>query len=373
MLHGVGSKRAIMEELGERLAAYGDVIHADGATDIVSRPPMLMLGQRNLVMNKHAGPQPLWTTDGIGACSFAQMSCRSRLVELISRSAPGRKALQALEARLSSSSYHCRPDLLVDAAASIVGPATEAAGQRRSNRRGFERACVAKAAGATGGSSTSGSSRQGVYGEAPSGPVAEHLFLVLSGMDSKGLLGSGVVSLFRDLVHFPAIHFVGSVDNVNAPLLWVTEGWGLPRWVWHDVSTFAPYVGELRAIERSQRKGSGKAPPTKEGLRVLLESLTARHLDFLEMLAKHQLNVNRSGMSFDEICQECRALWIAKQESSVRQLFVELLDHMILKQRNANAGRNSMYFIPRPDAQLKEIIAFKVRQAKARAGASKAS
>ncbi len=36
MLHGVGSKRAIMEELGERLAAYGDVIHADGATDIVS-------------------------------------------------------------------------------------------------------------------------------------------------------------------------------------------------------------------------------------------------------------------------------------------------------------------------------------------------
>lgn len=190
-------------------------------------------------------------------------------------------------------------------------------------------------------------------------------------MDQKGLLGHGLVQLLQDLSRVAKaahVHLCGSVDNVNAPLLWPSDSGGAPRWLWTHVPTFAPYVSELRSADPSRgHRSAHRAPPTREGLLCLLTSLTVRHLDILEMLAKHQLGGHKDGMSFEAICREARANWIVRADSALRQLFVELVDHSLLRQKHASAGRNAIFRIPRPDAHLREIVAFVAKKKAERA------
>lgn len=41
------------------------------------------------------------------------------------------------------------------------------------------------------------------------------------------------------------VHLVASFDHVDTPLLWDAQLAARFNWLWHDVTTYAPYVSEL--------------------------------------------------------------------------------------------------------------------------------
>ena len=43
------------------------------------------------------------------------------------------------------------------------------------------------------------------------------------------------------------VHLVASFDHVNTPLLWDKRLAARFNWLWHDVTTYAPYTAEVAA------------------------------------------------------------------------------------------------------------------------------
>ena len=61
---------------------------------------------------------------------------------------------------------------------------------------------------------------------------------------SSGLRGADEQALLAELAGCPGIHFVATVDHINAPLLWDVKTRAALNWLCHDATTFAPYFAE---------------------------------------------------------------------------------------------------------------------------------
>ena len=61
------------------------------------------------------------------------------------------------------------------------------------------------------------------------------------------------------------------------------------RWVWHDATTFSPYLLEIPRIA-AQKHELPELPQQNGGIIYVLRSLTRRHIDVLNFLAQHQLD-----------------------------------------------------------------------------------
>jgi origin recognition complex subunit 2 len=202
-----------------------------------------------------------------------------------------------------------------------------------------------------------------------------------------------------ELVNRPGVHLVASVDHLNAPLLFSAQHLEALSWVWHDVTTLAPYMTELTA-HSSEKHGGQSYLPAGEGLKYLLQCVTKRHLELLQFLASRQLEeevkeANRrvetaaankrrrkeeaanggggrmgdaagaataaaateGGITFEDLAQQCADKMISRSHGNLRQLFDELLDHRLLKSKGM--GTQTRYWIPRSTAELKMIVNYR--------------
>jgi len=202
-----------------------------------------------------------------------------------------------------------------------------------------------------------------------------------------------------ELVGRPGVHLVASVDHLNAPLLFSAQHLEALSWVWHDVTTLAPYMTELTA-HSSEKHGGQSYLPAGEGLKYLLQCVTKRHLELLQFLASRQLEeevkeANRrvetaaankrrrkeeaanggggrmgdapgaaaaaaateGGITFEDLAQQCADKMISRSHGNLRQLFDELLDHRLLKSKGM--GTKTRYWIPRSTAELKMIVNYR--------------
>lgn len=239
------------------------------------------------------------------------------------------------------------------------------------------------------------------------GQEAEHdedvpLFLVIHNLDSKVLAGRATMDALVEITSRPNIHLIASVDHVNSPLLWTAQQCQALNWIWHEVTTLAPYVAELAA--RGADKKTTTILPSGEGLRWLLVSLTPRHLELLQLLAKWQLNEGQAqaregrvkareatqpgcgggrrrgqstaaakkskeeqaeegaavilgaetGMPYDALLKLCSSKLIARSSSQLDQLFTELLDHRLMAKKQLS-GRSETCYIPRSAGELRQI------------------
>jgi origin recognition complex subunit 2 len=72
----------------------------------------------------------------------------------------------------------------------------------------------------------------------------QRLILVVHNIDSVSLRNDKASTLLSLLAECPNIHMIASVDHINASCLWDHNKSQRFNWIWHDATTFAPWITE---------------------------------------------------------------------------------------------------------------------------------
>jgi len=177
---------------------------------------------------------------------------------------------------------------------------------------------------------------------------------------------------------------VASVDHVDAGLLFDSRVATNLNLLWCEATTFQSYTGYHplgtnfnTSSSSSKRGGGGKGrggggasssfPPhhpsfLSDGLHYVLKSLTRRHIELLHLIAHKQLN-DPDGYRLDELHKECVKRVMLKTLSSLKSLFVELIDHHLLTKHSITHGAGDYYRIPRSNQELQDILNFNIQNA----------
>ena len=105
-------------------------------------------------------------------------------------------------------------------------------------------------------------------------------------IDGVNLRSSHVQQALSVLAAADRVHVVATVDHVNAPLLWDQEVAQRFNWVWHDATTYEPYLSEV--TYEAPVMGMSRDMAAR-GVGFVLRSLTPNHRDILGILALHQM------------------------------------------------------------------------------------
>jgi hypothetical protein len=138
------------------------------------------------------------------------------------------------------------------------------------------------------------------------------LYLVVHNLEGPGLRGGardGGLATLCALAAAPGVRLVGSVDHVNAALLWGPAALDRLNPAWHDASTFARYDAELphaaggagggggaggRGRGGAAEAGAAEAAGTRSAL-VVLRSLNANAKGIFLLLVSAQLDAGGGG------------------------------------------------------------------------------
>lgn len=226
------------------------------------------------------------------------------------------------------------------------------------------------------------------------------LFLLIHNIDSPNLRSPKVKSQLATLASHTRIHLVASIDHVNAPLLWTSTECSTRKrenideaslnyhvlgfsWLWHDLTTMAPYDFELAHADRSSyagasanaRTGRGGAAGLAPGNTVMSESaaqhilasVTQKAKKMFKLMATKQLAVmdedgegktqddfERYGISYDTLFTSVRDNFIATNDTAMRTLLGEFRDHNLIV--GTGAGGAEILWIPMRRERLNKVV-----------------
>jgi origin recognition complex subunit 2 len=99
-----------------------------------------------------------------------------------------------------------------------------------------------------------------------------NLVLLIHNIDGPSLRNAKAQSLLSVLADTPNIRLIASIDHINAPLLWDSVLTKRFNWIWHDVTSFAPWIQETTFETSILIKSSSLGP---RGVIYVLKSLNA--------------------------------------------------------------------------------------------------
>ncbi|EPS98601.1 hypothetical protein FOMPIDRAFT_151736 [Fomitopsis schrenkii] len=209
----------------------------------------------------------------------------------------------------------------------------------------------------------------------------ERLYLVIHNIDGPGLRGSKAQVVISRLATAPRIHVVASIDNVQAMGRWSLSemftrkrtqpsSYDVPRrgyaWLWHDLTTLAPYDAELASADPSSISGastSGRranlATGTAAGGPRIVSETAARHVlasvtqkarrlfvllgsKQLELMAPAAGEVGAAGQDaaydYERLFGAAREEFIATSDTALRALLGEFRDHGLVVSAVAPVG-----------------------------------
>jgi len=91
---------------------------------------------------------------------------------------------------------------------------------------------------------------------------SRRLVLVVHNIDAPALRTPKARSLLRALAALSGVQLAASVDHINAPLQWTSTELLAGRWLWHDLTTLAPYDVELAPADPASLRGGPAAATT---------------------------------------------------------------------------------------------------------------
>ncbi|KAJ7057889.1 origin recognition complex, subunit 2 [Mycena amicta] len=214
------------------------------------------------------------------------------------------------------------------------------------------------------------------------------LYLVVHNIDSFLIRAPKAKSCLSLLALHPNIHLVASVDHVNAPLLWsasessARKGGTAPRgfaWLWHDLTTLAPYDTELTFVDKTSITGARRGRKTAEApesgvplsdtaVRHVLAAVTDRAKQLFMLMSKHQLEsietdggdppvdaLQAHGIAYDALFPLARGQFIATNDTQLRAQLGEFRDHSLVV--SAQVGASEVLWIPMRKERLTKILA----------------
>ena len=179
------------------------------------------------------------------------------------------------------------------------------------------------------------------------------IYFIIHNIDGLSLRGESAQASLGILAQSPFIHMVASVDHLNASLLWDQKTLSNFNWSWHDTTTYSHYVEE-GSYENCLLVQHTNAPGMRSLTRVL-PSLTPNAQSLFKLLAKHQLQNDGEGMSFQELYMACRKEFLVNSDLALRTHLIEFTDHKLVKYRKGQDGVESL-IIPIDKDVLSQFI-----------------
>ncbi|KAJ2121128.1 Origin recognition complex subunit 2 [Coemansia sp. RSA 720] len=163
------------------------------------------------------------------------------------------------------------------------------------------------------------------------------------------------------LASSPRIHFLASVDHIEAPLIWDTSSITRFNWIWHDLTTFEPYTVET-SYENFTTEAKEIGP---RGVLHVLASLTENAKGVFRILAEFQitesimdadvLKKSSAEMPYNSYFTACRDQFLVSSETTFRSQLTEFRDHKVIQSRHAPDG-TEFVFIPLTSSTLETIL-----------------
>jgi origin recognition complex subunit 2 len=119
----------------------------------------------------------------------------------------------------------------------------------------------------------------------------KHITLLINSIDAPPLRRPTTQTLLARLASHPQISLIASADHPNFPLLWDSSLRSTYNFLFHDCTTFQPYVAEIDVVnEVHELLGrSGRRVGGKEGVSFVLKSLNQNSRKLFQLLVAEQL------------------------------------------------------------------------------------
>jgi origin recognition complex subunit 2 len=238
-------------------------------------------------------------------------------------------------------------------------------------------------------------------------PAARPLYLIIHNIDSPSLRTTKSRACLSLLAFCKNIRIAASVDHINAPLLFSTHEVATRKdtisnegddagtyatrgyaWLWHDLTTLAPYDLELAHADRSSiagvsaaytkaRAGEGEAGSginaaamSETAAQHVLASVTAKARKMFVLMARRQLEViadagetapvgdmRAFAVAYDALFALCRDQFIATTDGALRALLGEFKDHgLVMTTQMGGAGAREGMWIPLRKERLAKLL-----------------
>ncbi|PVF94645.1 origin recognition complex subunit 2 [Serendipita vermifera] len=219
------------------------------------------------------------------------------------------------------------------------------------------------------------------------------LYLIIHNVDSPPLRDPKVRTSLSTLALHPRIHLIASVDNINASVIWssselsarkhppTSSNTSIPpdrgyAWLFHDLTTFRPYIDEMKSRDVSSlpsqgqifsgTTGTGQALG-EEAMSHVLASVTEKAKKLFRLLAKRQMAAIESstgkqptgitglenyGTQYDLLFNEARKEFLATSDVALRALLGEFMDHEMIK----SGGQPEVLWIPAGKEVIRRVL-----------------
>jgi len=196
--------------------------------------------------------------------------------------------------------------------------------------------------------------------------VPEELFIIVHSIDGLALRNTTAQLVLARLASIPQIRMLASIDHVNAPLLWNHIMVGQFNWIWHDTTTFDPYICEGEANFALKSFGKTEVQSGHKSVRYVLSSVPLNSKRIFKLLATTQLQkikemkelgkvtARMKAIPLGEFSVVCEQNLLAGGRDALKGHLREFLDHKIIK-KTGSAGEE-MIFIDMSEKELLALI-----------------
>ncbi|KAI0051146.1 origin recognition complex subunit 2 [Auriscalpium vulgare] len=216
------------------------------------------------------------------------------------------------------------------------------------------------------------------------------VYVVIHNYDAPALRSPKARALLAALHTRADVRLAVSVDHLNAPLLWAGAELAAGRWLWHDLTTLAPYAVELafsdpaslRAMPTSASAARGPsagapggAQMTETAAQHVLLSVTQKAQKLFALLARHQLGALEAAeaetaaaaelaIAYDMLFTLARDNFVATNDTALRALLGEFRDHgLVVTAGMGTLGASETLWVPLRKERLKRLLEWLEAQA----------
>ncbi|KAL4449034.1 hypothetical protein ABPG77_007751 [Micractinium sp. CCAP 211/92] len=183
------------------------------------------------------------------------------------------------------------------------------------------------------------------------------LYIMLHNIDGPGLRSHEGQRLLSELARLPRVHLAASVDHVNAALLWGQQTRDRFAWVWHNATTYAPYLREVGFAAIPSLLVGRSEQCSKQSATVVLASLSHSAREVFRLVAEAQLDpAGDRGVTFQRLFQLCRERFLVSNEMLLKSFLTEYRDHELLGTRRGADGAELLH-VPLEETVLQQVLA----------------
>jgi len=201
------------------------------------------------------------------------------------------------------------------------------------------------------------------------------LIILVHNIDGQGLRDEKTQIYLSKLASIRQIHFITSIDHINAPLLWDSTMLANFNFVWHNTTTFADYLTET-SFQDILTLGQTQKSAGSKGAKYVLSSLTTNSKNLYRVLVSNQLQnmeddliskkahgagdnqlkgTIKHALEYKNFYTLCAEEFISSNEINFRTMLMEFVEHKMAILTKDQTGTEYV-FIPFSLEELQKLL-----------------